>query len=279
MTKEYEYLLYERKGKILRITLNDPGRLNCLSIGMTRDLNAALEEAAQDLGISVVILKGAGRAFCSGYNLSSDFRGETKEQDLAQKFRGQVAGDFQQMINVFDLPIPIIAQVHGYAVAGGCQLASMCDLCVVAEDAIIGSGQGGPITSACMVPAWLPLIGPRKAKEIGFILGSRIDGKEAERLCWANKAVPAERLEEETEALARKVATTPRELLEQIKFAANRAMDISGFRQALLHGYTLEAMGASLPLARDFIDLLIKKGFKEARQIWQKEMEAAVDKP
>jgi len=274
---DYEFVLYghEAGGRIAIITLNDPKRLNCLSSGMIRDIHLALDEATQDNNVRVILLKGSRRAFCVGYNLDSDVREKSLEFDIYDSFKVTHI-DLKDMLAILDVPKPTIAQIHGYAMAGGTLVASMCDLCMVAEDAIIGPPQGGPMgISGLMVSHWAHLVGDRKARECEYIIGWRMTGKEAERIGFANRAVPAEDLDEETLTLARRIAKSPLEHLQATKLAANAARDL-GLRDAMHYGYLVSGYYSQMEPVTSWIGDVGKKGWRQAQKDWHERENKAV---
>ena len=150
-------------------------------------------------------------------------------------------------------------------------MASICDLTIVAEDAQIGVPQVGPIGAGLIAPFWLPLIGPKKTKEYMMRFGSRMTGKEAERIGWANKAVPADKLEEEVDQMAREIAKVPVELLALEKATINRCMDIMGFRIGCMLGAEYDAMGRVTEPAREWVKKVAEKGVKQAAKEWREQ--------
>jgi enoyl-CoA hydratase len=267
---KYENLIYDKQKRIANITLNRPEKMNSLSVGLMNDLDAALKEAGRDDDVRVLIIKGAGRAFCTGYDLSPEARKKQLTLTLSQDRIG-LASRIDAWMAIWDLPKPVIAQVHGFCMAGGTMLASICDLTIVAEDTIIGPPQVGPIGAGLLAPFWLPLIGPKKTKEYFFYPGSRMTGKDAERLGFANKAVPADKLEEEVNKIARSIAKVPLEILALEKVAINRSMDIQGFRNTLYLGAEYDAMARFTEPARAWVKKVAELGVKQAAAEWQKE--------
>ncbi|MDP2954702.1 MAG: enoyl-CoA hydratase-related protein [Chloroflexota bacterium] len=211
----YENVLVEKKEEgIVKITLNRPQVLNALNNALCRELSQAFEEVNRDESVSVVILAGAGRAFCAGRDLKAP-------KDFLE-------GDWV-VGEVFSWPQrlapPIIAAVQGYAVTGGFELANACDLIVAAENAIFRDShvQVGLVPGAGNTQRLPRLVGEKKAKEILFT-SEFVSAREAERIGLVNKVVPVEKLEEETMALARKLASQPRQMLRKLKQVINEGM-------------------------------------------------------
>ncbi len=196
-------VLYERDGRIARITLNRPEVLNAIDDDLPRELAAAVERADADEAVHVIVLSGAGRAFCAGYDLM-----HYAQKDGANRYTQEMPWDpmkdyafmmrnTEQFMSLFRSRRPVICKVHGFAVAGGSDIALCSDLVVMAEDARIGYMPvrvwGCPTTAM-----WVYRLGAEKAKRMLFT-GDKIDGREAEKLGLVLKSVPADRLDEEVD--------------------------------------------------------------------------------
>lgn len=234
-------LICEKRGKIYSITLNRPEKLNALSKALRLELDAALSEAENDDEVSVIVIKGSGRAFSAGYDLNPE---ETQRKEALNDpalDRKRLLKDQQHWWKIWDCSKPVIAQVHGFCLAGGTELAMMCDLVVAADDAKIGypplRDMGSPVT-----PIWPWLIGARWAK-ILYMTGDTIDGKTAETIGMINFAVPADKLDKAVELLAERLAKVPVDLLALHKGQVNRAFEVMGLRGALNAGPDFDAIG------------------------------------
>jgi len=233
---------------IRRLTLNRPGKRNALSNDLRRELHAALETADRDPEVRVIILRGAGSCFSAGYDLSA----EGAQQPLpfhtaggaGQWARHVVEGCFR----IWDLAKPVIAQVHGWCLAGGSELMAACDLVYAAEDAQIGYP---PVRS--MSPpdnqfhAWY--CGLRPAMEM-MLTGDALDGREAVRVGLANRAFPADRLEAETLSIAVRIAKIPTDVQQMNKRSVHRAMEIMGLRAAIRAGAEIQALALNTESSR-----------------------------
>ncbi|MDP6604737.1 MAG: enoyl-CoA hydratase/isomerase family protein [Dehalococcoidia bacterium] len=215
-------VLYEASDGVARITLNRPVVLNALNKNVQRLLYVALERAEDD-DVQVVILGGAGRAFCAGGDLYSSLYPDDEP----------APGGTEVQLKIWSFPKPVIAAVRGHAVGQGCELAGVCDITIAAEDAKFGEIQirhgFGPPT--LITPF---LVGMKQAKEI-MMLGEMFDAREAQRLGLVNRVVPSDRLDEEAEAMARKLASLPQDTVRMNKALVNRAYDLAGFREALAY--------------------------------------------
>ncbi len=255
-------LLVDDVGPVRRLTLNRPQVLNALSGELVETLSAALAAAATDPAIRVVILAGAGRAFCAGYDLKEE--AEHEKLDIAG-WRAELAHDVERMLEIFDNPKPVIAQVHSYCLAGGCDLMMMCDLCVCSEDAMFGEPEirfgSGVVT---MVMPWL--VGARKAKELLFTGEDRIPADEALRIGLVNRVVPRDELESATLELANAIAILDPIAISLTKRAINRAWEVGGFREALWANVDLDSVieGAEVPERMEFNRIRHQQGLKAA---------------
>ncbi len=255
-------LLEEDRGPVRRLTLNRPDVLNALSSELVEGLSEALARAAEAEGIRVLVLRGAGRAFCAGYDLKEEAR--SKPRDVAE-WREALADDVARMLEIFDHPKPVIAEIQGYCLAGGCDLMMMCDIAVASDDAIFGEPEirfgSGVVT---MVMPWL--VGARKAKELLLTGEDRIDAQEALRLGLVNRVVPRDRLEEEALSLARQIAVMDPVGIRLTKKAINRSLEVAGFREALMANVDIDAVieAAEVPERKEFDRIRAEKGLKEA---------------
>jgi len=255
-------LLVEDVGAVRRLTLNRPRALNALNGDLIEALSRTLAEAAEDPGVSVLILRGAGRAFSAGYDLNED--AEAGVMDSAAWHR-ELRRSTERMLELFDHPKPIIAQVHGYCLAGGADLMLACDLCVSSDDASFGYVDirfGSGVVS--MLLPWV--VGVRTAKELLFTGEDRLTASEALRIGLVNRVVPRERLDEETMALARQIAKNEPFVVQTTKRALNRVWEVSGFRAAMEANTELDTIieTANLPQRAEFRRITQEQGLKAA---------------
>lgn len=194
-------VLIEKDGHIGILTLNRPNNLNTFNISLAKELNVALENLDNDLSIRVIIIKGAGKAFCAGIDLN-ELRGKTMIE-----YYETVKLMEQMSITIANMATPVIASVHNVAVANGIGLVASSDLAIATEDARFGA-TAVKVGLFCMGPA-VPLskcVGRKKALEL-LLTGDLIDANEALRIGLINKVVPKEKLEEETMKMAKKIAS------------------------------------------------------------------------
>jgi enoyl-CoA hydratase len=233
---------------VRRLTLNRPEKRNALSNALRGQLFSMLEAADRDPDVRVIVIRGAGKCFSSGYDLAGvgalPFHTAGGQGQWA---RHVVEGCFR----VWDLAKPIIAQVHGWCLAGGSELAVACDLVYVAEDAQIGY----PAVRTMSPPdnqyhAWL--MGMRAAMEL-MLTGDAISGLEAVRLGFANRAFPEAGLEGEVLAMAERIAKVDPELAQLNKRLVHRQMEAMGIRAGLRAGTDLHALGWHTPASRAYM--------------------------
>lgn len=225
--------------KVQRITLNRPAKRNPLSNALRTELFHALETADNNPDIAVTIIRGAGECFSAGYDLKSNVaEGQPFHTagGLGNWPRHVVDGFFR----MWDLAKPVIAQVHGYCLAGGTELATACDLVYVAEDAKIGY----PVVRAISPPdnqfyPWI--VGLRRAMEL-MLTGDSMSGLDAVECGFANRAFPAATLDEHVLAIAERVAKVPSDLQQMNKRAVHRQMDAMGIRAGIRAGTEMQAL-------------------------------------
>ncbi len=270
----YENILVETDGPVATITLNRPEKLNALSMGLREDLEAALRELNPGDAVRVVRIRAAGRAFCAGYDLTPGRTRAAATQERGTKAwelgESRIAIDRQGLREMVDRWLwmwgyrkPIVAQVQGYCLAGGGELVGACDIVFAAEDARFGH----PASRALGIPPtlgmWPAKIGMLKTKELLFT-GDMIDGREAERIGMVNRAVPADRLDDETMAFCKRIAQLPLDALSVHKHVTNRWFEIAGLRTAAAEGAEFDAIYHETPAAKEFNRLAQEQGLKSA---------------
>jgi enoyl-CoA hydratase len=224
---------------VSRITLNRPESRNALNNTLRGELYGQLEANDKDPAVQVTIIRGAGKAFCAGYDLKANNRADQPFHTAGGDgnwARHVVDGFFR----VWDLAKPVIAQVHGYCLAGGTELATSCDLVYVAEDASIGY----PVVRSMSPPdnQFFPhLLGLRNAMEM-MLTGNAISGIEAAEQGFANRAYPADKLEAEVLEIAERIAKVPSDLQQMNKRAVHRQMELMGVRAAIRSGTEIQAL-------------------------------------
>lgn len=224
-------VLFEKDGRIGRITLNRPEVMNAIDDDLPHELAAAVAQADADRDVHVMVLSGAGKAFCSGYDLAHYAQASSTNQAV-QEMPWDPMQDYQFMwsntqafMSLFRAMKPVLCKVHGFAVAGGSDIALCADLTVMADNAQIGYMPtrvwGCPTTAM-----WVYRLGPEKAKRMMFT-GDRITGVEAAEMGLVLKSVPENALDSEVEALASRMASVPINQLAMQKMVVNQNMEAS----------------------------------------------------
>jgi enoyl-CoA hydratase len=224
----FDTLLVEQIDRVLRITINRPDRRNALNRAVQTDLIDAVEGAAGDPSVHAVVIRGAGKSFCSGYDVSPS--GEAGHAAAAEVSLPRRAVETVNMARgwsrIWNAPVAVIAQVHGHCLAGGTDLALHCDLVVAAEDAVIGFPAlrmgGTPPTNM-----WLYHVGAQWSKRLLYT-GDTFTGRMAEKIGFALEAVPTEALDDHVLALATRIAAMGRDIVAINKHVLNRGIDLMG---------------------------------------------------
>jgi enoyl-CoA hydratase len=261
-------VLFDIKDGCAWITLNRPAKRNALSEPLMELLNQRLWEADEDNRVHCVVLRAAGPDFSSGYDLQrydqqipgqidhkrgrAKFDDDAWHQEKAQRLR----------MALFDMHKPVIAQVHGRCLAGGTDLALLCDMVVCADDAQFGFP---PARSQGSLPShmWLYLVGPQWAKRL-LLTGDSILGADAVKIGLALKSVPAEQLDDEVAALAARLALIDADLLSANKRIVNIGLELMGMRTLQRMAAEMDARGHLAASRREFNETVRTEGLKEA---------------
>ncbi len=245
----FETVIYEKSGRIVKITMNRPNVLNALNRVAIGELRTAFEQAARDDEVRVVILTGMGRGFSTGHDLKEGIAGPEDGRKLHVEI-------WDLMYTIWEMGKPVIAQINGHCLGIACDLALACDLSVAADVATFGEPEIRA-SSGSEFPLLPWVVGMKKAKEL-ILTGDTIDANEAERIGMVNKVVPLDRLEEEVGKLARKLANVPAFALRMNKTTINKAFEMMGMRNAMAQ--SLESI--SLLIVTDTEE---RKKFREIR--------------
>lgn len=224
--------------RIARLTLNRPDKMNGLSEDMLEEIFQAVDEVDGDDEIVVLIIRGAGRCFSTGYELGPAANREYGDIDAVPRLgerRRNLVHTVERYLRLWNFRKPTIAQVHGYCLSGATELIAMCDIVIAAEGAQFGHIAGRDMGTLRTNGLYPLLMGIRKTKELLFT-GDFIDGKTAEKWGLINKAVPTDELEEETYDMARRIVRVPKELLSYHKAVTNEYYEMMG-----LHAYLMSS--------------------------------------
>jgi len=259
-----ETVEYQVDGRVATVTLNRPEKLNAITSQLQDELLEALRDAERDPAVHVAVVRGAGRGFSAGYDVTGGNTiggGVTGDRDwLERTLVGWLA--------IWDLGLPVIAKVHGVCLAGGTQLAAICDIGFVSDDCKVGTPQL-PLGAGYVSAFWTWFVGPKKAKEIFFPTGTIITGREATDMGLFNRCVPAGELDDTVAAYAARVARTPKDILGLQKKSINRTQELAGFRQAMLQGAELDAIAHVSPSVRAVNRFIAERGLGEALRAFQ----------
>jgi enoyl-CoA hydratase len=242
-------VLYERDGAVATLTLSRPERLNAIVPELIDDLEAALDRAEEDAEVRVIRLRGAGRAFCAGYDIGwgaeAMREGEGGEPWDPVADHRMMSRYVRAYMRLWRSPCPVIAQVHGFCVGGGTDLALCSDLIVCAEDCRIGYPParvwGSPTTAM-----WIYRLGPERAKRL-LLTGDALDGRRAVEWGLASECAPEAELERVAAALAARVAQLPANQLTMMKLLVNQAYDQMGLPVTQLVGTLLDGAARHTP--------------------------------
>lgn len=271
----FEDILYEVENGRARITLNRPDKRNALGLRAQAELAEALWEADNDKRVHCVILRGAGTCFCAGYDLAS-YGGDTpvsripvpEDKGARRTHRAQDDDAWQleraqrYRMALFDMHKPIIAQIHGYCLAGGTDVALLCDMIIAADDATFGVP---PVRDLGSPPnqMWVYHAGPQWAKRL-LLTGDTITGREAQKIGLVLKSVPPDLLEQEVEQLADRLSKIDPDILSINKRSVNLALELMGAKTTQRLAAELDARGHNAEAAGRFRKSIKESGLKAA---------------
>jgi enoyl-CoA hydratase len=263
----YETLLYRTADAVATITLNRPERLNTIVPPMPEELEAAVHAAIADTEVKVIVLRGAGRSFCAGFDFGEGFHrwDEALTTDGAwdpgkdfAAATSQSLGAVPKFMSLWRSPKPVIAQVHGWCVGGGSDMALCADLVIASEDARIGTSYSR-MWGCYLTGMWLYRLGLTRAKEHA-LTGKPLSGTEAVQAGLINAAVPFDRLEAEVSERAAQLAAIPLSQLTAMKLIVNQAYENMGLASTQTLGPILDGLMRNTPDAHRFIELAEREG-------------------
>ncbi len=265
---DYELIIVDDPCPLVRrITLNRPEKRNPMNNTIRTEIFDVLDKNDNDDDVRCTIIRGAGETFCAGYDLAANnLEGQPYHTSPG-------AGNWPRHVvdgwfHMWDLAKPVIAQVHGYCLAGGTELATACDLVYVAEDAKIGY----PVVRTMSPPdmqyhPWM--MGMRRAMEL-MLTGDSISGKEAAEWGFANRALPPGELEDYVLDKAERIAKIPTDLQQLNKRSVHRAMEVMGARAAMRSGTEIQALGFTTKSFKSYMESF-KQGVTHALNVRDKE--------
>jgi enoyl-CoA hydratase/carnithine racemase len=265
--KPFETLIYAVDGPVATVTLNRPDRLNTIVPPMPDEIEAAVHRAVADDEVKVVVLRGAGRSFCAGFDFGGGFHHWDEhmttggEWDPGKDFvmaTSPSAGPVPKFMSMWRAPKPVIAQVHGWCVGGGSDMALCADLVVASDDARIGTPYSR-MWGAYLSGMWIYRLGLTRAKEYA-LTGKPLSGREAADIGLINQAVPFAELESTVRDLADRLASIPLSQLAAMKLVVNQAYENMGLASTQTLGPILDGLMRNTPDAKRFIDVAEREG-------------------
>jgi enoyl-CoA hydratase len=265
---DYETLLYSvADDGVATITLNRPDRLNTIVPPMPEEFEAAVRGATLDEAVKVIVVRGAGRSFCAGYDFGDGFH--HWDEHITTDGRWDPGKDFawatsplvaptQQFMSMWRTPKPVIAQVHGWCLGGGSETALCADIVIASDDARIGAPYAR-MWGCHLSGMWIFRLGLTRAKEYA-LTGRPVSGVEAAEIGLINRSVPFDRLEAEVAGWARRLAGIPASQLAAMKLVVNQVYENQGLHSTQLLGPVLDGLMRNTPDAQRFIDLAGSEG-------------------
>jgi enoyl-CoA hydratase len=263
----YQTLLYAVDGAIATITLNRPDRLNTIVPPMPDELEHAVNTAVRDAAVKVIVLRGAGRAFCAGFDFGGGFHHWDEGMTTGGKWdpgkdfamaTSQATGPVPKFMSMWHSPKPVIAQVHGWCVGGGSDMALCADLVIASEDACLGTPYSR-MWGCYLSGMWIYRLGLTRTKWHA-LTGHPLSGAEAAEVGLINEAVPFERLEQRVRELAQRLAGVPLSQLSAMKLVVNQAYDNMGLASTQKLGPILDGLMRNTPDALEWIEVAEREG-------------------
>lgn len=267
----FETILYVTEGPVATITINRPEQLNAIVPPMPDEIEAAVGLAIRDDAVKVIVLRGAGRAFCAGYDFAAGFEAwndliaSEGTWDPGKDFAVATASELsptQKFMSIWRSPKPVVAQVHGWCVGGGSDYALCADLVVASDDAQIGTPYSR-LWGAYLSGMWIYRLGLTRAK-YHALTGRPLSGREAADAGLINEAVPFGQLERTVATLAADLASIPSSQLAAMKLVVNQAYESMGLASTQALGGVLDGLMRNTPEARRFVELARDEGVRAA---------------
>jgi len=267
----YQCIDYDAAEAVATITLNRPEHLNTIVPPMLDELEDAVGKAIRDRAVKVIVLQGAGRSFCAGFNFAGGFTywddhlatgGQWDAGRDLMMVTSQETGWVPRFMSLWRSPKPVIAQVHGWCVGGGSEMALCADIVVASEDAVIGTPYSR-MWGCHHAGMWVYRLGLAKAKELA-LTGRGVSGREAVEIGLINKAVPFAELQAEVRRQALQLTSIPSSQLAAMKLVVNQAYDNMGLSTTQMFGSVMDSMMRNTPEAHRFIEMANREGVPAA---------------
>jgi enoyl-CoA hydratase/carnithine racemase len=256
----YQNVILELQNHVATLTLNRPQKMNSLSDGLLIDMQQALSEIERNKSIRALIITGAGKSFCAGFDISPRERPLTSVED----WRDHVRLGNDTWFKIWHSRLPVIAAVNGFCLGGGCDLSMVCDFTIAADNAEFGEPE---IQFQSSPPFFImPWVVPMKRTKELLLTGGRVNVEIAERIGLINKSVPADQLLEEANKMAQQLVKIPPPAMELNKKAINHSYEIRGFLSTIDYGaeiFALTLMSESAE-SKEFFAVAAEKGLKAA---------------
>ena len=262
MTGRFQTIAVEKIGAVARLTLNRPERANALNAAMLAEVATALDEIENDADVRALIVRGAGAAFSSGFDLKEQME---RRPSGVEAWRAILRKDFDTIMRFWHFPRPTIATVRGPCLAGACELALACDMTIAANDAFFGEPElkfGAGIVA--MILPWV--VGPKIAKEIILLGEDRVPAARAHAIGMVNRIVAVDELDRTGLAVANHIAAIDPNLVKDTKRAINRAFEVRNMLDALKEALAIDLAieGAGSPDKIQFMEIARRDGLKAA---------------
>lgn len=260
-----------RQPHVVEIVFDRAEKLNALNAELVAELVSAIRDIPADPASRVIVIRGEGRAFSVG----ADVAKATEPGDTYGAAKS-AADDYANLDNrakdlflsIWNCPLPVVAQVHGYCMGMSTILVQCCDLVYCADDAVFG-WPTLPLGGGMIGPVWAHTIGPRRAKELSFLIGSRVSGSEAAQWGVATRSVPAQSLDETVQGIASQVARLSPDLLRIKKAAINQTQTRNGFEETLRLGPIWDAAAHESEITRETVRAIGDSGLRTAMERWR----------
>lgn len=259
----FETILFEMRGPVGILTFNRPERLNAINRRLMEECQALFDRIEGDESVRALVVTGAGRAFSSGFDLK-DFAGRSSGGTVAE-VRPALERDLDFIMRFWRSPLPTVAAVKGFAIAGGCELAMACDITVAATGTRFGEPElrFGSGVIALLMP-WMA--GPKRTKEALLTGNDKITAEEALAMGLINRVVPEGQELDTALAIAREIAVNDRQKVAMVKRSINRAYDVMGMEEVLQLGLDADVQIECLetPEGKAFKEIAARDGLKAA---------------
>jgi enoyl-CoA hydratase len=253
----------DRDGAVAELALNRPEKMNAFDPALFEAFAAELDALGDDDSVSVILIRGEGRAFSVGWDVGGREDTSGYAHESAHSDWSRLRDNIMTFALPFDVPKPVVTAAHGYVMGGATIIAVSSDLTVVGDDTRVG-WPVLPIGGGMLGPISMALVGPKKAKELSYIAGSRMSGPEAAALGWANYSVPEQEVLAKARSLAYDISRTPLDMLRIKKLAANRVMVRQGFRETIENASEWDAISHAAPGNVRMAAKLAELGFRGA---------------